>query len=154
MGMFNKVKDAQVSGGGIYFQMNRSPSFKDGSKADEWSATPYKVEVEACKAVHSRGNDDLFIVECKILESACAQRPAGTKASWCVKLNQDAGPGNVKGFVAVATESDPEEVDEAACEMICSDANPLKGVVLNLVVTPILTRAQKVFSKHVWELAA
>jgi len=153
MGMFQKVPGSQVGGGGVYFQMNRAPGYTDGKYPDQWISTRYKVEVEACKAIHSRASDDLFIVECKILESDCPARPAGTKASWTVKLNQDAGPGNVKGFVAVATGSDPEEVDEAACELIVSPENPLAGTVLHLAVVPIAKRNKEVFSKHIWELA-
>lgn len=133
MGLFAKIGEAQISGGGIYFL-----------------AGLYKVEVEKVFTLRSRKGDDLFIVECKILESNVAARAVGSKASWVVSLSQDSALGNIKGF-CLAASGDPETViDEAAVEFAVSSVNPLAGTVLDLQCTDILTRAGKPFTLHKW----
>lgn len=144
MGLFTGMNEAVVGAGGIYFL--------EGG---------YTVEILKAFTMRSRKKEDLFIVECKILESTNEKRPAGGKASWCVKLSQDAALGNIKGFIAAANGIDPndddrvnEEVTEDAVEFAVSNDNPLAGVTVDLTCTEITTRAGNPFTKHEWAAVA
>jgi hypothetical protein len=140
MSLFRGVEDAQVGGGGIYFL----PGL-------------YEVEIEKVFTMRSRKDDDLFIVETKILKSDNPERKVGTSCSWVVNLKQDAALGNIKAFIGAAngiegTEKERlnEEITEAVCEFVCGEDNPLAGVRLGLQCTNILTKAKKDFTKHWW----
>jgi hypothetical protein len=142
MGLFDGISEARVGGQNVYFL-----------------AGLYKIEVVKCFAMKSRKKEDLFIVECSILESTNDKRPAGTKASWVVNLKHDAALGNIKGFVAAANGIDPHdeetvnnEIAEKEVEYVVSDDNPLNGSILNLNCTDIETKAGNPFTLHAWEL--
>ena len=141
MGSFTGIGEAKVGAGGVYFL--------EGT---------YQVEVLKVFTMRSRQKDDLFIVECRILESENEKRPAGTKASWVVSFKHDSALGNIKGFVAAANGIDPNddervtaEVTEEAVEMAVSDDNPLQGLTMGLVCTMVSTKAGNPFTRHDWE---
>lgn len=144
MGLFKGIKDAKANQGGLYFLPGT-----------------YKVEILRVSTMTSRKREDLFIVECEILESDCPDRKPGMRPSWVVNLKQDAALGNIKGFVAAANGIDPsnsaevdEHVDEDACEIACSTDNPLKGTVMGLTCVNIKTREGNDFTLHKWLVAA
>lgn len=135
-GLFTGANEAKVGGGGVYFL--------DGI---------YRVEVVRAFVMQSRKKEDLFIAEFKILESDNDARRAGMRCSWCVSLKQDAALGNIKGFVAAATDTDPEDDQEdweEAIEMAVSKDNPLAGAIVDLEATTVKTRAGNDFTKHTW----
>ena len=138
------MRDAQVGQGGVYFL--------DGV---------YRVEIIKCTTIQSRKKEDLFIVECKVLESNNDQRKPGVKASWIVNLKHDAALGNIKGFIAAANGISPsleeekvnEEVGEEEVEFAVSKDNPLAGIIVDLEAITIQTRAKTPFTLHKWEPA-
>jgi hypothetical protein len=141
MSLFDGIEDAQVGQGGVYFL----PGI-------------YKVRILKCITLKSRKREDLFIVECEVIESDVPERKPGSKASWIVNFKQDAALGNIKGFIAAATGIDPgdtarvnEEVTLDVCEYAVSDENPLAGSVLGLVAVNKKTRAGTDFTLHMWE---
>lgn len=144
-GKFAGVEDATTSGGGVYFL--------DGI---------YEIEVERCFMMQSRKKDDLFIVECKILESDNDERRVGTHASWVVNLKHDASLGHIKSFVGAANGIHPENekdklnesVTEEVCELAVDDSNPLAGTRLALEATTIKTKAGGDFTLHRWSPVA
>lgn len=138
MGKFSGIEDASISSGGVYFLAGK-----------------YIVKVKRCFTMRSRKKEDLFIVECEIIESTNEDRPAGTSASWVVNFKQDAALGNIKGFIGAANGLEDEasinaEVTEEVCEYVVSDDNPLAGTVLLLEATDVKTRAGNPFTKHAW----
>lgn len=155
MGKFSGVGDAKVSQSGVYFLANKGP----GHTKDEpnWVPARYKVAIKRVHTITSRKKEDLFIVEAKILESDCPDRPEGMGCSWVVNMKQDAALGNIKGFIAAANGIDPsseEEVDaevtEEVCETVVSNANPLEGTEVGLECVMIKTREDKDFTLHRW----
>lgn len=141
MSLFDGIEDAQVGQGGVYFLPGK-----------------YLVKVLKCITLKSRKREDLFIVECEILESDVPERKPGTKASWIVNFKQDAALGNIKGFIAAANGIDPgnesavnEQVNMDICEYVVSDENPLAGTPVGLVCVNKKTRAGSDFTLHMWE---
>jgi hypothetical protein len=141
MSLFDGIEDAQVGQGGVYFLPGK-----------------YLVKVLKCITLKSRKREDLFIVECEILESDCPDRKPGSKASWIVNFKQDAALGNIKGFIAAANGIDPgdessvkEQVTMDICEYVVSDENPLAGTPVGLVCVNKKTRAGSDFTLHMWE---
>lgn len=134
MGRFAQIKEAKVSGGGVYL--------KDGV---------YRVQLTEIRAGSARGGFDFFVVEFKIVESDCAERKPGMICTWFVKLEVDTPAlGNVKQFVSLAGDCPLNEVDEAGCELIVSNAQPLTGTMMRVSVTTIETKKKRPFSKHTW----
>lgn len=138
--IIKSIASSKVSSGGVYFLPGN-----------------YLVSVVKAFLMNSRKGVPLVVVECEILESDNSERAAGTRASWVVNMSQDAGPGNVKGFIAAALGIDandtnrvdeevtPEFVDEAF-----SESNPLLDVRLRLQCSLVKTRAGSDFTRHVW----
>jgi hypothetical protein len=137
--MFSAVQGASVNGGGIYFKAGR-----------------YKVEILAVKSILSRKNENLFVVETEIKESDCADLRPNTKCSQVINLSKhDSAPGNIKAFVAAALDISPtsEEVNwEELCDVVCTDANPLKGTMMTLICANTKTKAGGDFTLHQWSL--
>lgn len=141
--LFSGVGDAKVSQGGVYFLPGQ-----------------YLVEIVKCFAMNSRKREDLFIVECMILESDCFERPVGSKASWIVNFKHDASLGNIKGFLAACNGIDPgndalvnQEITEDVCEYAVHDENPLAGTRVKLAATATKTKAGNDFTLHFWDPA-
>lgn len=137
MGMFDSVQGVSVNGGGIYFK-----------------AGQYKVKIVAVKAILSRKNENLFVVETEILESDCPELRPRTKCSQVINLSKhDSGGGNVKAFIAAALDISP--TDESVnwvelCEAAASEANPLKGTEMGLICALTKTKAGGDFTLHQW----
>lgn len=141
MSLFDGIEDAQVGQGGVYFLPGK-----------------YLVKVLKCITLKSRKREDLFIVECEVVESDVPERKPGSKASWIVNFKQDAALGNIKGFIAAANGIDPgdesavnEQVNLEICEYVVSDENPLAGTLVGLVAVNKKTRAGSDFTLHMWE---
>lgn len=120
----------------------------------------YVVEIVRCFCMQSRKKEDLFIAETTITESDNEERPAGTKASWCVNFKQDAALGNIKGFVAACNGIKPtnnKKVNAEITDEICDYAvdekdNPLAGILLKLVcVNKVIEKTGKDFTVHMWD---
>lgn len=155
MGIFSKVQESKVSGGGVYFLPG-----------------VYRVEIENVKAIQSRRNNkDYFIIECRILESSNEDRPAGTSASQAIDITNVMGPVNIKAFIAAASGITPTADDvneqliafweeatdvelsiEEICELVCDeDENPLQGLEMDLECVLEKTRnTGSDFTKHYW----
>ena len=141
--MFAGIKDAKATQGGLYFL--------EGN---------YKVKICRVFSMTSRKKEDLFIVECEILESDNPNRKPGMRPSWVVNLKHDAALGNIKGFVAAVNGIDPSDsekvdelVDEEACEVVASKENPMEGTVMPLQCVNTKTREGGDFTLHKWGAA-
>lgn len=144
MGLFRNVGAADVNFGGKYF--------------DEDCA--FIVRVEKCITKKSRKKEDLFIVECTVVETTSEKNAVGSRASQVIKLSQDAAPGNVKAVVAAMNglnpdvkdelDSVPEDDWETLCDYMVSRDNPAKGVYMALATTLLKTKDGGDFTKHNW----
>jgi hypothetical protein len=130
MGLFAGIKDAKVSQGGVYL--------KPGV---------FTTRIEACKSGKTRANVVFFVVELDILESNNSELPPGTRCSWMVTLDKEPALGNIKAFLAVATDSKEEEIDEAGVELVVSADNPLKDTIVRVSAVNIKTKAGTDFTK-------
>lgn len=135
MGMFGQaVAGAQATEGGVW-----------------WLPGKYLVQIDACKVITSRKKELLFIAEGDNLESNNEQRPVGQRCSWIVKISSDAGPGNIKSFIAALYGERPESITEEVADMIVDEKqNPANGRLVQLDVVIIKTKAGTDFSKHRW----
>ena len=133
MGNFSGVGNARSSKGGVYFLPGN-----------------YLTRIEKVSQGTSRNNIDFLVVEAEILESDNPERKPGTVCSWLLMADKDAFLGNVNHFASAAFGIDESEVDEAGCEMMCGEENPVRGTLLRVQATNIKTRAGKDFTKLVW----
>lgn len=141
MSLFDGIEDA--SGGNMYFLEGK-----------------YTVEIVKCFTMRSRKGADLFIVECKILESTVSARPPGVKCSWTANFAHEPTLYNVKCFAAAANGIDPdnkkevaEEITADVLEACTADDNPLAGMTVDLQCVPVVTKAGGDFTKHIWSIA-
>ena len=134
MGVFSKVTTASVNGGGIYFL-----------------AGSYKVSIAAVKSIVSRQGDNLFVIECDIVESDVSERRPNTKCSQVINLSKhESAPGNIKAFMAAALDESADNITENECERAVSDQNPLEGTIMRLVCATTKTKRGTDFTLHQW----
>lgn len=138
--IFKSIAASKVSSGGVYFLPGN-----------------YLVSVVKAFVMTSRKGTPLVVVECEILESDNPERAVGTRASWVVNMSQDAGPGNVKGFIAAAIGVNPSdtakvdsEVTPEFCEEAFGETNPLMDVRMRLQCSLVKTKAGSDFTRHIW----
>jgi hypothetical protein len=158
MGIFGEVKNAQVTGGGVYFLEGRYP----------------RVRLAAAKIVNSVQGSGVFAVgEFEIIESNVAARPAGTKASHVIGMSgtqAKMGAVNVRKFAnalfGLPADASADELEACAsdlvgravnveqiCEMIYdpSPNNVFVGQDLALDIVMIVTRGKgQPFGRHDW----
>lgn len=139
MGFFTGIEQAQMSQGGIYYEVGR-----------------YRAKINAVKMITSgRDNSLKFVVETTVLASTNPIRPAGMGVSYVVPQKFMGARGMIKEFIAAAMQVDPRnieqvnaEVTEAVCEMVVGPTNPLAGQEVDLEVTP--AAPGKNWCKHHW----
>jgi len=131
--MFAGIEGARTSEGGVYF--------KPGA---------YEARVIAVKALKDRKGIGTFVVETELLESSNELLPKGTMCSWVVKLDKEPALGNIKAFIAAAMACAAKDVTAAAVEMVISEGNPLRDVVLKVSAQDIKTKAGNPFTKVTW----
>ena len=143
----NYSKTEAPRGGGIYFLSG-----------------DYEVEVNACKDIITQKNEEMFILETKIIESTNALLPEGTRPAWTQKFQGPAAqvaPQNMKmlwcalmnlnifdpkdaAAIAAITEADWRAF---ATEAI-SDGQPLAGARLHVCAFKTKNKAGGEFTKH------
>lgn len=89
-------------------------------------------------------------VECKVLGSSNPKFAVGSTLCWFVDMGKDAGPGNIKSFLAVANDCPLEQVDKAGAAMCICDNSPLVGKVLDCEAYNKPTREGKPFTRVKW----
>lgn len=132
MGMFKGVENAPDFGeGGVYF--------KDGR---------YLVQVNNCKQIEAQDGREFACIETTIIRSSVTDKELqpGCEASVMYKKNRSF-LSNIAHFVSVAKGIDKKDVDDDGCELIFSDENPLKDVVLRILAKTIKTREGNDFTK-------
>jgi hypothetical protein len=136
MGLFSKIKDAKSSQGGVYFLPGK-----------------YALECRANKTGTTREGRSFFVAEFTILESTNPERPVGTSVSFMIMLdkNLETGLGNIKGYISALFDLPEAEVDEAGVEQLVAADNPGAGVKVRAIASNIKTRANKDFTKVIWE---
>lgn len=136
MGRFSQIGSAKSSQGGIYFLPGK-----------------YALECRANKTGKTREGREFFVAEFTILESTNAERPVGTSVSFMVMMdkNLETALGNIKGYIASLFGIPEAEVDEAGVESLITAENPGQGMKVRAVASNIKTRANKDFTKVIWE---
>jgi len=131
MGLFDDIGKAQYFEGGKYI----------GPGA-------YKAKILKVKQDKTRNGRPFFVTELEVLETSDPKEfPVGTSFSWMVMLDQDAALGNIRHFLAVASDAPINEIGKADAEEAISEANPLAGVIVRISATNIKTKQGKDFTK-------
>lgn len=130
-----------VTGGGVYLN----------------SGHRYRLKIERISFYDGR-NGEFLIHEFMIVESDDPTRPVGTGASWLVKYGTDMTFPNFKAFLAAANGIDPgdqagieREITDEVAELAVSEAQPLRGMLVDVSVVEVTTKKGTPFSKHVWK---
>jgi hypothetical protein len=131
--MFAGIEGARTSEGGVYFRPGA-----------------YEARVIAVKALKDRKGIGTFVVETELLASSNDKLPVGTMCSWVVKLDKEPALGNIKAFIAAAMKCAAKDVTAQAVEMVISEGNPLRDVVLKVSAQDIKTKAGNDFTKVTW----
>ena len=141
-------------GGGIYFRTG-----------------DYEVEVNACKDIITQKNEEMFILETKVIESTNPLLPEGSRPAWTQKFQGDAAvmaPQNMKMLWcalmnlnlfdpkdAAAIAAIEEKDWKAFASEAISDGQPLSGVRLHVEAVATFSKKQtaefpngKPFTKH------
>ena len=143
MSLFARVE--KVSEADIF---QRKPYFQEGN---------YKVRVLTVHARDGRNGNSFFVVEAEVLESSNADIMIGGTYAWVQKMNNDAGPGAVKMFIAALVDVDPkspefDDINAEFCELIVSDEQPKAGKEMGLQchMKMIGDNKDKPFTVHTW----
>jgi hypothetical protein len=131
---FSQIGQAEVSVQGVYAAPGVYPV----------------LYLDNMKMIESRKHDILFVAEFDILKSEVPSRPAGSRISYIVNFRHDAGPGNVKEFIATLMDVSPQEVDENTARIACSEKNPCRGRLIRLEAILTTTRTGNDFTIHRW----
>jgi hypothetical protein len=165
MGIYEKIKETQVSKGGNYF--------KPGN---------YRVKIKACKLVNSQAGPakTFFVIECDVLQSDNPDIQIGRERSQVINMANVMGLPNVKQFVAAVSGIEPtsETVNEEVeaywkkelkrrgltdgedvpfadiCELVSDEKiNLFQDIEMKLECTTILTKDKGgEFTKHNWQV--
>ncbi len=163
MGRFGGVPKARVGGGGSYFDAIPLPLQAGQTEQDRnegkygtsvFGVGRYVVRVEVIKAFLLRDDKtNAFVLEAEVLESNHPGHQPGTTASYYTDDSYDSFSGNVKHVVSVVTDTDPADVDEAGCEMVCDEKNPFQGTIIQVEAKMKLTRAKSLFTVQTFKPA-
>lgn len=121
------------------------------------------VQLKQVKLTNSRdpkkGNAELFIIVCDILESRVAERPAGTQdVANILNSNHPGGKDDAKRFIMALFPGMAETaIDEQGVQALTSVEQPCKGKLLALECWEKVSTTKKnadgspsVFTKHIW----
>jgi len=149
--------------------------FKKGAKAKITNRSErllpgdYVVEIKKCTAFEARDKTNYFTSVYTVLESTNEKVPVGVERGWMQDLDQDAGPGALKGFVVAGLGLDHSnskdqliikelEDDEDKYNAVCVEClddpsdpeckNSFAGVKMRVTVVATTTKEGKEFSKH------
>lgn len=112
----------------------------------------YDLEVLAVKEHTKQStNEELFIVEFKVLASSNPTRPVGSTMDWVLTMRYPSSPADAKRFVEVASECKSEEVTDDALSYIVGPDQPLVGVKLKVTFFNKVTKGGKDFTKAKFE---
>lgn len=90
----------------------------------------YLVRLGEVKKFQDRKHIWCFAVDCTAVWSSNPKIVAGTALSYFLKDKNDAFLYNVKRFVAAACDVEPDDVDRAGVNRICSAEQPLKDQLM------------------------
>ncbi len=93
--------------------------------------------VTALKMIQNRKGIPMFIAEVDIIQSEVADRPQGSKMSWVVNLQNDAGPGDVKGFLAALWDLPQEEITAESAQAALAENQPCAGRLVRLEASSV-----------------
>ncbi len=94
--------------------------------------------VTALKMIENRKGIPMFIAEVDIIQSeGVVDRQAGTKMSWVVNMTNDAGPGDVKGFLAALWGLPQEEITAEGAKAALDDNQPCAGRLIRLEASSV-----------------
>lgn len=110
----------------------------------------YTVVIKAATIFKAREGWDAAAIEMEILESNNPERPVGSTQTQLIKLSNDAGPGNLKQFIAGVMGTSEAEVKAQVGQLVFSDKQPLTGTKAVLEAVPTTTRKGDPFTKCTW----
>lgn len=128
----------------------------------------YRVRLDVCKAIEAEIAFDgvaSFIAECIVLQSTNPMIKPGAVVGWVNKYHKDPKKGGVaralasqKQFFAAALKADDLDVAMKTLGMnlktfatyVSSEANPLRGVILDLVCTEKKRKDKEPITIHRW----
>ncbi|MCP4217196.1 MAG: hypothetical protein GY765_21305 [bacterium] len=93
--------------------------------------------VTELKMIQNRKGVPMFIAEVDIIQSEVADRPQGSKMSWVVNLQNDAGPGDVKGFLAALWDLPQEEITAESAQAALAENQPCAGRLIRLEASSV-----------------
>lgn len=109
----------------------------------------YLVEVLKFKEGQMRPpkKTDFVVAEMKVLESSdLVKHPLKSTVTWMATADKDAFIGNVKHFVAAASNVDEKEITLKELKEATGEDNPLQGVLLRVNAKNVKTKADKDFT--------
>lgn len=132
MGVFAEIKNAKPTEGGRYFDLGNHLVMISRVK----------------KQIGHKGTS--FIVEAKVFESSNANAALGCEHAWVQGLGKDGALSRILTFIMKATGCKETEIDEASVELLCSEAQPLTGLLIGVEGYPETTRAGKAITAVKW----
>lgn len=120
--------------------------------SDWLSEGHYWCMIQRVKIDENRTNQAAFFIEMvtlKILDDADGKghRRPGIDVTHAIWQRFDSFLGNVKQFLTVVLDEDPNDIDMEHVEMVIEDDQPLSGTVVEVKGTQILTKAGKPFTR-------
>lgn len=112
--------------------MNRVNNAKLNSKNTYVGPGRFRVELIKVKSGETRQKIENFIVELRVVESDNPANPVGSLMDWYVNMAWDSSDGDVAKFLMTATGDPQEALTEEVVKFITSDAQPLKGTILQI----------------------
>ena len=149
MGMFDDINNHRGTQGGVYFHPDHH----------------YMVEIERCKLGKTRRNVDMFVAECKVIETDSDERKPGSVVSFLVTLDKDPALDNIADFArnglwVLGRDSGMDDLPSKSDEIVLNDAiitndicgedNVLAGLRVGVFAYNKPTKAGNPFTRHRW----
>lgn len=150
-GMFKGIEKPEVraSRDSNYFRRGHYLLRIDKVKADETRQGKAFIAIETT-VLHTFPDGDGRDFQGDLEQGDYQWSKPGSTPSQLLMLAQDTFLPNVKAFVCNMMGVPESKVDEAACEDMCADDNPMGGMVAEVQNRTIKTRAGNDFTKVNW----
>jgi hypothetical protein len=150
-------------------QVRKQRSFFSGIEDEQVFEKRYYIrggdwilKIDTVIAEHSDLGDPFFAVSFRVIEASKDSMKGdkkraypvrkGDKVNWICMLNKRGALSNVKRFLAVAFEKDPDEIDEDLSERSVSEENPLQGIIIHCDAQDIILDNGHNWTTVEWEL--
>lgn len=116
---FKNTAGAKLSNRNPYLEPNvkvsttLDPATGKPVETKEFYEAKYDLEVIRCTSFESREGVNFFCAEVLVVDSDNPSHPKGSVRSWMQDMDQDAGPGAMKGFLVAALGKDHKDAEDA-----------------------------------------